>query len=157
MTDANDIGFSIRHSVTIQAPRTAVYDTFVNDIGKWWNAEHTVSGNSAGLYLEPKVHGCFCEVLGEGAGLVHLTVTFVNPGVMLRLTGGLGPLGLMGVNGNMTLEFDDGNEGTDVTLDYVVGGYRPDGLAGMWQDLMARLAARKPTPSGLATPGHAGK
>jgi len=55
-------------------------------------------------------------------------VTFVNPGVLLRLTGGLGPLGLMGVAGNMTWEFDDSEDGTKVTLKYAVGGYMPGGL-----------------------------
>ena len=57
-----------------------------------------------------------------------MTVTFVNPGVMLRLTGGLGPLGLMGVAGNMTWEFDQAETGTVVTLQYSVGGYMDGGL-----------------------------
>ena len=57
-----------------------------------------------------------------------MTVTFVNRGVMLRLTGGLGPLGLMGVNGNMTWEFTDHDEGTLITLKYAVGGYMNGGL-----------------------------
>ena len=47
------------------------------------------------MTIDARTQGCFCEVLGEGAGVVHLTVTFVNPGVILRLSGGLGPLGLM--------------------------------------------------------------
>ena len=66
--------------------------------------------------------------LGEGAGLVHLSVSFVNPGVMLRLTGSLGPLGLMGVAGNMTWEFFDADDGTRVKFTYAVGGYRAGGL-----------------------------
>lgn len=57
-----------------------------------------------------------------------MNVTFVNPGIILRLTGGLGPLGLMGVSGNMTWEFFDALEGTRVKFTYVVGGYRPGGL-----------------------------
>ena len=57
-----------------------------------------------------------------------MSVSFVNPGVMLRLTGGLGPLGLMGVSGNMTWEFDETDGGTAVTLQYAVGGYMPGGL-----------------------------
>ena len=57
-----------------------------------------------------------------------MTVTFANPGTILRLTGGLGPLGLMGVNGNMTWEFFDAEEGTRVKFTYVVGGYRAGGL-----------------------------
>ena len=68
------------------------------------------------------------EAIGDHAGVVHLTVTFVNPTVLLRLTGGLGPLGLMGVNGNMIWEFFDVETGTKVEFSYVVGGYQPGGL-----------------------------
>jgi hypothetical protein len=50
---------------------------------------------------------------------------------MLRMTGGLGPLGLMGVNGNMTWEFFDAGAGTRVKFTYAVGGYRPGGLDGV--------------------------
>ncbi|GMR17136.1 MAG: SRPBCC family protein [Gammaproteobacteria bacterium] len=128
VTDSASNGFSIRHSVDIRASRSAVYKAAVFDVGAWWNDEHTVSGAAANLYIEPRPQGCFCEKLGEGAGLVHLTVSFVNPGVMLRLSGGLGPLGLMGVAGNMTWEFADSTDGTTVTWQYAVGGYLPGGL-----------------------------
>ena len=80
------------------------------------------------MYIDARPQGCFCEALGEGAGVVHLTVTFVNPGVILRLSGGLGPLGLMGVSGNMTWEFEDSEDGAIVTLSYAVGGYLAEGL-----------------------------
>lgn len=72
--------------------------------------------------------GCFCEMLGDTAGIVHLTVTFTSPGVLLRMTGALGPLGVMGVNGNMLWEFADSDDATAVKFTYVVGGYRPGGL-----------------------------
>ena len=62
---------------------------------------------------------------------MHLTVTMVNPAVVIRLTGGLGPLGLMGVSGNMTWEFEDADGATRVRFTYAVGGYRPDGLDGI--------------------------
>ena len=52
----------------------------------------------------------------------------VNPTVVLRMTGGLGPLGLMGVSGNMTWEFEDLGAATKVTFTYAVGGYRSGGL-----------------------------
>ena len=60
---------------------------------------------------------------------MHLIVTMVNPGVVIRLTGGLGPLGLMGVEGNMTWEFEDVEGGTRVKFTYAVGGYLAGGLA----------------------------
>ncbi len=129
--DASAAGFSTRHAVTVAAPRQQVYRSLVDEVGRWWNPDHTVSGDAGNLYIEPRPQGCFCEALGDGAGLVHMTVSFVNPGVMLRLTGGLGPLGLMGVAGNMTFEIEETDGATTVVLRYAVGGYRPEGLDGI--------------------------
>lgn len=129
--DSAEGGFSIVHELTIAAPRATVYGAFVDNVGEWWSSDHTFSGNAANLYMTAEPNGCFCERLGREGGVVHMAVTFVNPGVMLRLTGGLGPLGLLGVNGNMTLEFDahDGRDDvTNLKLTYIVGGYRPGGL-----------------------------
>lgn len=128
VVEATLAGFTLRHSVDIAAPRAAVYRAAVHDIGEWWSDDHTVSGDASRLYIEAKPQGCFCEVLGPDGGVVHMLVTFVNPGVMLRLSGGLGPLGLMGVAGNMTWEFEDGATGTTLTWRYAVGGYLAQGL-----------------------------
>jgi len=126
--DAAPGGFTINHKTEISASRIEVYKAAVNNVGDWWSDDHTLSGNAGNMYIDARIQGCFCEALGEGAGVVHLTVTFVNPGVILRLSGGLGPLGLMGVSGNMTWGFEDGEHGTIVTLNYAVGGYLADGL-----------------------------
>lgn len=128
VVDAAANGFTVRHSSEISADRLAVYAAMVQNIGSWWNGDHSVSTNAANLYIDTNVPGCFCETLGQGAGLVHMAVTFVNPGVMLRMTGGLGPLGLMGVTGNMTWEFEEIDGVTTLTLQYAVGGYMPGGL-----------------------------
>lgn len=126
--DAAANGFTVNYSTVISAGRGEVYGAAVDKIGEWWSSDHTISGDAANLYITAVPHGCFCEKLGPHAGLVHLSVTFVNPGVMLRFTGGLGPLGLMGVSGNMTWEFEDDEGGTRVTLNYAVGGYLDGGL-----------------------------
>ena len=128
VTDAAANGFTLRISVPIEADRFTVYDAAVNHVGEWWSSDHTVSGDASALSITATVPGCFCETLGESSGLVHMIVSFVNPGVMIRLTGGLGPLGLMGVTGNMTWEFDEAESGTVVTLQYAVGGYMDGGL-----------------------------
>lgn len=127
VVDASGSGFTTRHSIVIEAARADVYRDVVRHIGDWWSDDNTMSGDASNIYLDAVPQGCFCERLGAG-GVVHLTVTFVNPTVMLRLTGGLGPLGLMGVNGNMTWEFDDSGRGTEVTWSYAVGGYVAGGL-----------------------------
>ena len=126
--DAAPGGFSLVHEVTIAAPREEAWQAAVNQVGQWWSSDHTISGDATRMSIDPRPQGCFCEAIGEHAGVVHLTVTFVNPNVLLRLTGGLGPLGLLGVDGNMTWEFLDAEEGTIVRFSYAVGGYRPGGL-----------------------------
>ncbi|MDZ7645055.1 MAG: SRPBCC family protein [Woeseiaceae bacterium] len=151
VVDSGAGGFTVEHRVVANATREQAWQATVDGIGHWWNGDHTVSGDAANLYIDPRPLGCFCERLGERSGLVHLVVTFVNPGVMLRLTGGLGPLGLMGVNGNFTLEYedaaDDGSQVT-ITLRYAVGGYRAGGLDalaapvdGVLGEQLRRLAA----------------
>ena len=126
--DAAPGGFSISHQTQVSAGRIEVYNAAVNNIGDWWSDDHTLSGDAGNMYIEARTQGCFCERLGETGGVVHLVVTFVNPGVILRLSGGLGPLGLMGVSGNMTWEFVDAENGTIVKLNYAVGGYMDGGL-----------------------------
>ena len=126
--DSANNGFTTVNEVVIAAERAAAWKAAVYDVGQWWSSDHTVSGDSTRMHIDPAMQGCFCESLGEQAGVVHLTVTMVNPTVLLRMTGGLGPLGLMGLDGNMTWEFDDAEEGTRVRFTYAVGGYSPAGL-----------------------------
>jgi Polyketide cyclase / dehydrase and lipid transport len=128
VVDAGNNGFTVRHVFSVDAGRNAVYEAAVARVGEWWSDDHTMSGHASNMSIDAKPLGCFCENLGNGAGVVHMTVTFVNPSVMIRFTGGLGPLGLMGVDGNMTWEFDDDGDATRVTLNYAVGGYAAGGL-----------------------------
>ena len=128
VTDSAENGFTTVHEVVVDAPRARVWQAAVDEIGEWWSDDHTVNGDAGRMSINGVPQGCFCETFGNGGGVVHMTVTFVNPGIILRLTGGLGPLGLMGVDGNMTWEFFDAEEGTRVKFTYAVGGYRPGGL-----------------------------
>ena len=128
VSDSAENGFTTVHEVIVDAPRARVWQAAVDETGQWWSDDHTVNGDAGRLTIESFPHGCFCETFENGGGVVHMTVTFVNPGIILRLTGGLGPLGLMGANGNMTWEFFDAEEGTRVKFTYVVGGYRPGGM-----------------------------
>ena len=127
--DAASNGFTIKIVTEVHADRMAVYDAAVNNVGQWWHSDHTISGYAENMHIDARIQGCFCEDLGDGAGIVHMMVTYISPGIIVRLSGGLGPLGLMGVDGNMTWEFDDaGEDETVVTLSYAVGGYYAKGL-----------------------------
>lgn len=124
--DADRHGFTLVHEAIVDGTRADAWTAAVENIGRWWNAEHTISGKASLLSIDARPLGCFCEA--TGGGVVHLTVTTVSRDVNLRMTGGLGPLGLMGVNGNMTWEFFDTDAGTKIRFSYAVGGYAPDGL-----------------------------
>lgn len=121
-------GFVIRQQRDLVAPVDIAWRMFNGHIGEWWHSDHTYSGNSANLYIEQRALGCFCERLGESGVVVHLTVTMLEEHKLLRLTGGLGPLGLMGVDGNMTVSFATSDDKTSIALEYRVGGYDPNGL-----------------------------
>ncbi|HEX2493499.1 MAG TPA: hypothetical protein VHK24_06950, partial [Steroidobacter sp.] len=43
------------------------------DIAKWWDPEHTYSGDARNLTLDTQVRGCFCEKLGLYAAIEHAT------------------------------------------------------------------------------------
>jgi uncharacterized protein YndB with AHSA1/START domain len=131
VTNADAVGFTTRHEVVIDAGRGRVWQAAIDEVGQWWNDDHTISGDARRMSIDARPMGCFCEDLAGNDGVVHLVVTSVSGNIMLRMTGGLGPLGLMGVNGNMTWEFFDEGEGTRVRFTYAVGGYRPGGLAGI--------------------------
>ena len=128
VVDAAAGGFTTVNEVRVDASRADAWRIATSEIDQWWSSNHTISGDAGRLYIEVQPKGCFCERLGESAGVVHLTVTMVSPGVVLRMTGGLGPLGLMGVNGNMTWEFDDDDDGSRIKFTYAVGGYYSGGL-----------------------------
>ena len=128
VTDSASNGFTTVNEVVIEANRVEAWVAAVGEVGKWWSSDHTVSGDAARLSIDATTQGCFCESLGDEAGVVHLSVTTVMPTVMLRMTGGLGPLGLRGVGGNMIWEFEDAEGGTRVRFSYAVGGYMAGGL-----------------------------
>lgn len=120
-------GFTVQHERLIAADRASTWNAALS-VGDWWSDDHTVAGDAGRMRIDPRPQGCFCEYLAGDDGVVHLTVTSVSSPVMLRMTGGLGPLGLMGVNGNMTWEFFDDVAGTRVRFTYAVGGYYDKGL-----------------------------
>ena len=126
VTDASANGFTLVHEVSVSTSRADAWVAAVHDVGGWWNPAHTISGNAELLSIDARPLGCFCEA--AGGGVVHLTVTWVSRNAILRMTGGLGPLGLMGVNGNMTWELSDDDGRTKIRFFYAVGGYSADGL-----------------------------
>ena len=131
VVESASAGFAIKSVVRIAAAPDRVYGAFVQDVGRWWDPAHTYSGDARNLSIDPRPGGCFCERLSDQGGVQHLSVIFVRPQQRLRLTGGLGPLQDSGVAGILTWDFAGKEGATEVTVTYVVGGFRPGGLQGL--------------------------
>jgi hypothetical protein len=125
--DAAPDGFTVENSQWVPAVPEVAWRAFAHDVGKWWPADHTWWGDASKLSISEKAGGCFCEINGAREAW-HMTVTFVDPGKLMRMTGGLGPLQGMGLSGALEWRFVPENDGTRITLYYRVGGYSPDDL-----------------------------
>ena len=120
-------GFIVKQVMSVPVTPDVAYRKFL-DIGRWWTPEHTFSGNARNMTITPRVDGCWCEKLPDHGFVRHMTVSYVAPGKALRFSGGLGPLGAMGVAGAMQINFEGEGSSTTVTMTYAVGGYAPNGL-----------------------------
>jgi hypothetical protein len=123
IVNAGPGGFSIRHVVETPNAAPPLVWAALSDVAKWWDPEHTYSGDARNLTLDPLVRGCFCEKLGLYAGIEHASVVYAQPAKVLRLNGALGPLQEFGVDGSMTWQIDPAAGGSRITFTYNVGGY----------------------------------
>jgi hypothetical protein len=127
---SGDTGFVIRETAEVPADPAATWQALIAP-QNWWNKAHTFSGDAANLYLDSQGGGCFCEKLplkdgapGTRAGSVaHMRVVYADPGKALRMVGSLGPLQSEALTGTMTITLKPGGAGTQIVLEYVVGGY----------------------------------
>lgn len=126
--DTAGTGFTLENAVVVPVDAATAWQALVDEVGQWWSADHTWWGDASKLSIEPRAGGCFCEIDGERQAS-HMTVVFVDPGKTLRLTGGLGPLQGMGLDGVMEWRLAPAEEGgTRIVLSYRAGGYTPDDL-----------------------------
>lgn len=120
-------GFAIENGADVAASPAVVFALLMQP-ARWWNSDHSYSGDARNLTLDARVGGCFCEALpGTGAvpaGQVeHARVIHVAPASTLRLVGSLGPLQAEAVTGTLTFSLKARGTGTKITMTYVVGGY----------------------------------
>src|SRR6185436_7136052 len=78
IVSAGPSGFNIRHSVDVPNTAPPVIWAALSDVSKWWDPEHTYSGDARNLTLEPFVRGCFCEKLSLYAGIEHGHVVYAQ-------------------------------------------------------------------------------
>lgn len=121
-------GFAIESRATVQVPPAEAYAALAR-VGRWWDSQHTYSGDAANMTLEPRPGGCFCEAIPADSGAIeHGRVIYARPGQTLRVQAALGPLQSEGVIGTLTWSLRAVEGGTEITQTYVVGGYMRGGF-----------------------------
>ena len=129
IVSAGPSGFNLRHVAEMPNTAAPVIWAALSEVGKWWDPEHTYSGDARNLTLEPVMRGCFCERLSLYAGIEHLSVVYAQPAKTLRLAGALGPLQEFGVAGSLTFQIEPAGGGSRLTVTYNVGGFADRPLA----------------------------
>jgi len=122
VVSAGPNGFEVQQVVNLVVPQASAYDAF-GQIGRWWNKDHTYSGDAARLSLQLRPGGCFCEPFEGGGGIEHMRVTYLKPGEQVVLTGSLGPLLYQATAGVMDVKFERIAGGTRVTMNYRAAGF----------------------------------
>lgn len=118
--DVSASGFLVTIRKEVKATPQQVFDAF-GQVDKWWNGEHTYSGNAAHLSIGMSAGDCFCE-RWNGGSVLHARVIYVRQGSTLRMQGSLGPLQDLAVNGVLTWATGTADGKTVIKFLYRVGG-----------------------------------
>lgn len=125
--DKSEQGFHIKIELELNAPHRKAYRQFLK-VDEWWDENHSWFGDAKGFYIEPQAGGCFCEKSGKKS-VLHMLVSYVDPGNEIKMLGGLGPLQGMGLHGAMSFRFEPiSQDKTRLIHEYRVMGYSKDGL-----------------------------
>lgn len=120
-------GFELKVEAEVDGSKQEVYEQFLR-VYEWWDGDHSWFGKASGFSLDARAGGCFCEVDGDKS-VMHMQVSFVDPGNRVAMIGGLGPLQDLGLYGAMSWNFEVlSDTRTKVVHTYRVMGYYPDGL-----------------------------
>ena len=123
VTASGPDSFRLDYAVDVETTPEVAYAA-VGEVGRWWEASHTYSGDAANLSLALAPGGCFCEAL-PGGGVEHGRVMIAWPERMVRLDAALGPLQEMGVNGVLTFAWTptpDRPDNLRLSVAYLVNG-----------------------------------
>ena len=152
---ASPTGFKVTHEVTVAASPATVWRT-LGRVGRWWDPEHTWSGEARNMRIVLAAGECFCE-RWQGNSVEHARVVWAQRDQRLRLVGALGPLQEWGVSGVMEFVLEAGPEGPRIRLSYHVSGdarLNRDGIAPIGDQVLgpqvARLARYAATGSPVA-------
>lgn len=113
-------GFVVTHRAETQAAPEQAFAA-IGHPERWWNKEHTFSGEASNLSLGLRAGDCFCERWDAGS-VEHARVIYVARNSTVRLQGALGPLQGLAVSTVMTFGLRKAEGKTIVQLTYRVSG-----------------------------------
>lgn len=90
-------------------------------IERWWNGQHTFSGDAANLAMKAEAGACFCEKWKDNT-VEHARVIMVIRDQAFRMAGAFGPLQGMAVNAVLSIGTRAEGSGTVLTMVYRVNG-----------------------------------
>ncbi|MEQ9315307.1 MAG: hypothetical protein RLN72_05600 [Henriciella sp.] len=93
----------------------------------WWHPDHTYSGVSENLWLNPNAGGPWMESWEENV-VEHGRVLAIMQGQYIRLEAPFGPLQSMAVNVVWTISIEPDGDGTRVIFDEIANGSSVSGL-----------------------------
>jgi uncharacterized protein YndB with AHSA1/START domain len=111
--------FEVTHRAEVAASPAQVY-AVLTQLPKWWNPQHSWSGDTANMSVDPRAGGCWCERWGDGASAQHARVRQVIPGRLVLMEATLGPLIGLPVSGLFTMVTSQNDGKTAVRLSYRV-------------------------------------
>lgn len=171
VTNTAENGFTVRHQTLIDGTSEDVWKAIIAP-SRYWNGDHSWSGDAENFYLVPQAGGCFCELIrttsednikSSDGSVQHMRVIYAYNNKMLRMSGALGPLQGEAVTGTLTMQLQADGEKTAVRFTYKVGGYMEfpvdqigpavDGVIGEQLTRLAALFAVEEAPEDDAEDG----
>ena len=120
-------GFTTSFRAQVNATPAAVYQAMTR-LPRWWNSQHTWSGQASNMSLDLAAGGCWCERWGAGQSVMHGQVALVQPGRVISLLAQLGPLLELPVSGVLTIVTSAQDGKTFFRITYRVSGPPDAGL-----------------------------
>lgn len=118
--------YVLRHEAKSELDIEALWERLIEP-SLWWHPEHTYSGDSKNLSLEPKAGGLWREDWNENS-VEHGRVINVATGKMIRLDAPFGPLQEMAVTTIWTITIKADGDHSIIVFDEIANGSSLSGL-----------------------------
>ena len=146
-------GFKVIHEVASTADPAKVWKS-LGRIGRWWDPQHTWSGDARNMHIDLKAGGCFCETWKDQS-VEHTRVIWAHKNVRLRMLGAFGPLQAWGVSGVAEFVITPTDTGSMIVFTYNVSGdarFKLDGVAAIVDQVLGTQVQRLANHAATGSP-----